>query len=188
MGRWEPDARGRMVLAALDLYADLGYEQTTVQDIAARAGVTERTFFRHFADKREVLFVGSQDLVDAVVAGVDAQPDGLDPLDVAGRAMVAAAAVLQDRHDFARTRSRVVAANSSLLERELLKLDTLTAALAETLRARGVPPQAARLAAGAGVTVFHQGFAAWVADDAPDADLARCIASALDELRGLVQG
>jgi hypothetical protein len=58
MTRWEPNARGRLEQAALALYGERGFENTTVAEIAARAGLTERTFFRHFADKREVLFAG----------------------------------------------------------------------------------------------------------------------------------
>ena len=79
MGRWEPDARGRLMQAALELYGERGFEQTTVAEIAQRAGLTERTFFRHFADKREVLFSGEvDDLVLSALA--DARPSAA-PID-----------------------------------------------------------------------------------------------------------
>src|SRR6478609_3958680 len=141
MGRWEPDAQGRMARAALELYAERGYEQTTVQDIAARAGVTERTYFRHFADKREVLFDGAHTLERLAVAGVADAPQGAGPLEAAGAGVVRGCD----------TRAGVVAANPGLQERELLKMAALGAALAGALRDRGVPAPVAALAAEAAV-------------------------------------
>ena len=191
MGRWEPDARGRLIGAAIELYSSRGFEQTTVADIAERAGVTERTFFRHFADKREVLFNGSATLLDAVVAAIAAAPVWLAPVEVMGRAMEAGAAQLGVERDYARTRAAVIAANPSLLERELLKLASMGAASTAALRERGVPASAASLAAETGVTVFKLGFDRWTGstDDpgdlgAPD-DLALCIRAALTKLRAL---
>src|SRR5215472_3630839 len=81
MGRWEPDARGRLERAALELYGERGFEQTTVAEIAGRAGLTERTFFRHFADKREVLFAGSAALRDLIVNAVTSAPASATPID-----------------------------------------------------------------------------------------------------------
>src|SRR4051812_5557079 len=95
MGRWEPGARGRLTRAALELYLDPGYEQTTVADIAARAGVTERTFFRHFADKREVLFDGSAEFQATVLAAIAAAPATASALAGAVAGMDAAAGYLQ---------------------------------------------------------------------------------------------
>lgn len=184
MGRWEPGARGRLVAAALDLYDERGFEQTTVADIAQRAGVTERTFFRHFPDKREVLFQGSQSLQEHVVAAIAAQPPGASPIDVAGAAMEAAATLLEERRDFARKRAGVIAANPSLLERELLKLSTLGAAAAAALRERGVPDLVAGLAAEAGVTVFKIGFERWIADASPTT-FTQHLREALDQLKAL---
>jgi AcrR family transcriptional regulator len=185
VGRWEPDAAGRLAQAALELYAERGFEQTTVLDIAERAGVTERTFFRHFADKREVLFDRSNALQDAVVAAIAAAPPDLPPLEVVGAAMEQAGVFLDDRRDYAVQRSAAIAANPSLLERELLKMATLGTAVASALQERGVPPSAAALAAEAGITIFKLGFERWVSD--PDAPaLALCIRDSLVALRAVV--
>jgi len=184
MGRWEPGARGRLAQVALELYAERGYEQTTVGDIAERAGVTERTFFRHFADKREVLFDGSETLQHTLVAAIAAAPAELAPLDVVGAAYGAAAAVLDERRDHAVRRAGVVAANPSLQERELLKMATLTAAAAAALRGRGTPGPTATVAAEIGTAAFRIGFEAWVAD--PDSTpLADQVGAALAALRAV---
>ncbi|WP_327006915.1 TetR/AcrR family transcriptional regulator [Dactylosporangium sp. NBC_01737] len=182
MGRWEPDARGRLMLAALELYAGRGYEQTTVADIAQRAGVTERTFFRHFADKREVLFDGAHTLQDTVVDAITNAPASQAPIEVVGAAMERAAEMMQDRRDFARQRAAAIAANPSLHERELFKLATLSAAAAEALRERGVPEPTATLAAETGVMVFKVAFEQWIGEQP---DFARCIRSTLDHVKAL---
>src|SRR6185312_8615863 len=94
MSRWEPNARGRLEQAALDLYGERGFEQTTVAEIAERAGLTERTFFRYFADKREVLFGGSDEVRDALVEAVAAAPEPASPLAAVGAGLMAFAEVL----------------------------------------------------------------------------------------------
>src|ERR1700731_2154882 len=134
MGRWEPDAPGRLAQAAMELYVEHGFEQTTVAEIAARAGLTERTFFRHFADKREVLFAGAGSLQDLLVSTLASTPDSVAPIDAVAAALEAAGARLQERRDHARRRQAVIAANAELQERELIKLASLATALAETLR------------------------------------------------------
>ncbi|GAA4139168.1 TetR family transcriptional regulator [Leifsonia shinshuensis] len=182
MGRWTPDARGRLAQAAIELYAERGFEGTTVADIAERAGVTERTFFRHYADKREVLFAGSTAMQDAVLAAIAAAPEDATPLAVAGDGMRAAAALIDSAGgDFPRRRSAVIAANPSLQERELLKLAALATASGGALRARGVPEPAASLAGQAAVGAFHVGFAQWIAGPA-DATLASHVEQALATL------
>ncbi|WP_076263424.1 TetR/AcrR family transcriptional regulator [Intrasporangium flavum] len=186
MGRWEPDARGRLTRAALELYAEVGYEQTTVADLAARAGVTERTFFRHFADKREVLFDGSDRLLGAILDAVAAADPAVGPVDAAVAGMLAAAPVLEERGDFARRRAAVVAANTSLQERELLKLASMGSAVAQALRDRGVPEPAAGLAAELAVTVFRAGFERWVLD--ATRGLARHLRDVVADLRALTAG
>ncbi|MFB2596435.1 TetR family transcriptional regulator [Herbiconiux sp. P17] len=184
MGRWEPDAAGRLAQAALELYAERGFEQTTVLDIAERAGVTERTFFRHFADKREVLFDRSNALQEAVVAAIAAAPADLPPLEIVGSAMEQAGVFLDDRRDYAVKRSAAIAANPSLQERELLKMATLGAAVTAALQTRGVPAPSAAVAAEAGVAVFRLGFERWVTDPAAP-PVATCIRDSLTALRAL---
>ncbi|MET0955720.1 MAG: TetR family transcriptional regulator [Cryobacterium sp.] len=187
MGRWKPDARGRLTLGALELFAERGYEQTTAAEIAERAGVTERTFFRHFPDKREVLFMGSKHLQERVVAAIMAAPPAMPPLDVVGVAMESAAAFLEEDRDYARKRWAVIASTPSLQERELLKMASLGAACAEALRARGVAELPAGLAAETGVTIFKLSFERWVGDDSPDT-FTEGIRDALAQLKGLTGG
>ncbi|WP_405014918.1 TetR family transcriptional regulator [Kitasatospora sp. NBC_01539] len=166
MGRWEPDARGRLERAALDLYVERGFERTSVAEIAERAGLTERTFFRHFADKREVLFAGSALLQEGMVDAATRAPGAATPMEAVSAALAAAAAVLQERAPLARRRQSVIDANAELQERELIKLARLAAALAGALRQRGVDEVPASLAAEAGIAVFKIAFRRWV--DQPD--------------------
>lgn len=186
MARWEPDARGRLVKAAIELFHESGYEGTTVEGIAARAGLTERTFFRHFADKREVLFSGSKDLEKSVVERIGSAPAGRSPLDVVAAALAAWAAELEEQADlqFVRARYALVAKHAELQERELIKLANLTVAARKALHARGVPEPAASLAAEAGIAVFKIGFEHWIKERKPK-DLAGHIRAALDALRAV---
>jgi AcrR family transcriptional regulator len=183
MGRWEPDARGRLLVAALELFADGGFERATVADIAERAGVTERTFFRHFTDKREVLFEGASDLQHRVVSGIEAAPPDVAPLDTVAEAFAGASGLLEERREFAGRRAAVIASNPSLQERELLKMAALGVAAAAALRSRGVEEPVATLAAESGVTVFRVAFERWVGTSS--ADLASCIRTALTEMKAL---
>jgi len=185
MGRWEPDARGRLWAAALELYLERGYEQTTVADIAERAGVTARTFFRHFADKREVLFAGGRVLEEHVIAALDSMPASATPLTAAVRALEAADEVITDR-EYARRRNAVIAANAELQERELIKLAALSAALAGGLRRRGVAEPTASLAAETAVAVFRVAFARWV-EAGETAGLVELLRDSLSELTQLAR-
>lgn len=165
MGRWEGDAAGRFRAAAMELFGEVGYEQTTVAAIAARAGLTARTFFRHFTDKREVLFDGTDRLQQLMVDHVARLPAQAPPIDaVAGALRGAGAFFDEERRSFARLRSRVIAAHPDLHERELIKLARLSAALAAALRARGVDEPDASLMAETGIAVFRIAFAQWVAE------------------------
>jgi AcrR family transcriptional regulator len=164
MARWEPNAAGRLREAALELFEERGFEQTTVAEIAARAGLTERTFFRHFADKREVLFRGSEGLRDALVAAVDQAPATASALEAVSTALEAAGAMFAP--EFARRRRAVILATPELQERELMKLASLTDALADALRRRGVSDSAARLAGETGMAVFRITFERWATDPA----------------------
>lgn len=184
MVRWEPDSRGRLEEAALALYGERGYDNTTVAEIAARAGLTERTFFRHFADKREVLFWGSGRLQALMVDAVSGAPNSASPLDAVGAAIEAAAVLLQERREFARQRQAVIAASPELRERELIKLASLASALADTLRQRGVEEPAASLAAEVAIAVFKISFARWV-EETNRKDLPRVMRDSLDELKAV---
>ena len=187
MGRWEPNARGRLEQAALELYVERGYEQTTVAEIAERAGLTERTFFRHFADKREVLFAGAGTLQDLLVTAVAGAPDAVAPLEAVAAALEAAGALLQERREYSRRRQSVIDANPALQERELIKLAALASALAGALRRRGVAGPAASLTAEAGIAVFKVAFERWIGETG-QSDLPRLIRESLDELRTVTAG
>jgi AcrR family transcriptional regulator len=164
MGRWEPNARGRLAQAAMELYSERGFEQTTVVEIAKRAGLTERTFFRYFADKREVLFAGSELLEQQFVVGAAGATKDATPIEVAKAAVTAAAEFFPDeRRAYSRKRAVIINANPPLMERELRKMSTLAAALTTALLDRGIPEPAATLAAQSGVTVFRVAFAQWIA-------------------------
>jgi AcrR family transcriptional regulator len=182
MSRWEPDARGRLEKAAMELYVERGFDDTTVAEIAKRAGLTERTFFRHFADKREVLFAGAAVLQELFVTTVMDAPSDLPPVEAALAGVVAGGVLIQERRAFARQRYAVIASNTELQERELIKLASLSTALAETLRRRGVADRAASLAAEVAIAVFKIAFERWVSD--PDhLDLPQLMRESLDELR-----
>ena len=178
MVRWEPDARGRLQHAALELYAERGFEATTAHDIAERAGVTERTFFRHFPDKREVLFDGSARLQQAMVAAVAASP-AMSPLGVIVDALQAPAEFFDDIREWATKRTAVIAATPSLQERELLKLYRMSEAIADALVARGTEPAQAALAADLGIAVFHRSFQLWISGEN---DFGSCVRATLHDL------
>jgi AcrR family transcriptional regulator len=164
MPRWEPDARARLEAAALELYSERGFDHTTVEDIAQRAGVTRRTFFRHFADKREVLFGTGHGEWSVVAAAVESAPEGTSPLEAVGLALEALAAKFDAEGDVAVRRIRIVRASPELWERQLIKFTALAEALAGALRARGVGDPAAILAAEAGVTALRVASDRWIAD------------------------
>jgi len=187
MTRWEPNGRGRLELAALALYGERGFENTTVAEIAARAGLTERTFFRHFADKREVLFSGADALQELLVNNVAAAPDSIAPIDAVGAALEAAGTLLQERREYARQRAAIIAANAELRERELIKLASLASAIADALRRRGVADPAASLSAEAGIAVFRIAFERW-GDETNQRELPELIRDSLDELKAVTAG
>jgi AcrR family transcriptional regulator len=187
MGRWEPNASGRLREAAMQLYVERGYEQTTVAEIAERAGLTARTFFRYFADKREVLFAGSAELQANLVAALEGAPKSASPMQAVAAALDAAAAMLGQNHEYSRQRQSVIVANGELRERELIKMASLAAALADGLRRRGVSDPDAGLAAEAGVAVFRVAFERWVT--APtDQDLGQIMRASLVQLKTLTAG
>ncbi|GHE68515.1 TetR family transcriptional regulator [Streptomyces spiralis] len=187
MSRWEPNARGRLAEAALELYSERGYEQTTVAEIARRAGLTERTFFRHYTDKREVLFGGSGALQELFVGAVAEAPESAAPIDAIAAGLEAVSAMFVGRREQSRRRQTVIAGNAELQERELIKLASLAAALGGALRGRGVTEPAASLTAEAGVAVFKVGFERWIAP-AEEREMASLMRESLDELRAVTAG
>ncbi|HET7538293.1 MAG TPA: TetR family transcriptional regulator [Polyangiaceae bacterium] len=184
MARWEPDARGRLETAAMELFQERGYAHTTVGDIAERAGLTERTFFRYFSDKREVLFSGSKDLETAIVDSLLSATKDAPPLAVTVGAFEAVAARLQAQRDFSAVRARhaIVSEHAEVRERELIKMASLAAAVTKALHARGIGEPAASVIAESGITVFKVGFERWVCARKPG-DFAGHIRAAADALR-----
>jgi AcrR family transcriptional regulator len=187
MSRWKPDAPGRLEQAAYELFRDRGFEQTTVAEIAQLAGLTERTFFRHYADKREVLFGGSTTLRDELLRALDEVSPSLPTIEAVRIAVEAISALMHGRRSIARERQRIVVAHADLLERELIKRATLTAALAQGLQARGTPEPSASLAAEMGIGVFFVAFVRWL-DDAADRELVEIVHESFDQLKAVASG
>jgi AcrR family transcriptional regulator len=171
----------------MQLFGERGFDQTTVAEIADRAGLTERTFFRHYADKREVLFGGSSGFAGLLVQSVADAPAGATPIDAIAAALAMAGELFADRLDHARQRQRIIDAHPDLQERELIKLSSLAASLAEALRQRGVGDSAARLAAEAGVAVFKIAFDRWI-EPGNTASLSAIIRESLEELKAVTAG
>lgn len=182
MGRWEPDAKSRLERAALELYGDGGFEETTVAEIAKRAGLTERTFFRYFSDKREVLFAGADRLQALLVDEVTEAPESLSPIEAVARALEVAGSLLQENREFARRRQNAITTNAELQERELIKLASLAAAMAEALRDRGVREPTASLTGEAGIAIFKIAFERWTGES-NEVELTELIQDSLRELR-----
>jgi len=187
MGRWEPNSRGRLAQAALTLYAEHGFEQTTAAEIARAAGLTERSFFRHFPDKREVLFYGIESVRDLIVAAVTDAPSSAGPMEAVGAALQAVGAMVQDTPEIARQRYSVVSANAELRERELVKFAGIAAAMAAALRERGVRESAATLAAETGIVVYRVAFSRWISEPGQP-DLPAILRQSMAELKTLMVG
>ncbi|MFG1605152.1 TetR/AcrR family transcriptional regulator [Actinoplanes sp. NPDC049265] len=182
MARWEPGARERLVLAALDLFTEQGYDATTVAQIAERAGVTKSTFFRHFPDKRELLVAGQDALSQLLAEGIAAAPADAGPLEaVAAGLRRASDSMGPVNRELGPRLKAAVAASAELRERDALKSVGLAAAMTTALVARGVPETTAAVAGEFGVLAFKRGYAAWVEDDR--ADLATHTLAALRDLR-----
>ncbi|MCX4234881.1 TetR/AcrR family transcriptional regulator [Streptomyces ortus] len=185
MGRWEPGARERLVMAAVDLFIEQGYDATTVTQIAERAGVTKSTFFRHFPDKRELLVAGQETLSGLLTEGIAEAPDTATPLEAVAAGLVRASGAMGPMNrELAPRVKAAVAASTELQERDVLKSVSLAATMAAALTARGVPGPTADLAGELGILAFKRGFAEWSEGErgAEDA-LAGYTLAALDELR-----
>lgn len=165
MARWASGTPERLQQAALELFATRGFEQTTAAEIAQAVGLTERTFFRHFSDKREVLFHGQDVFARAFLDGLSAAPPDASPVGIVAAALRSAGSLFpDDRRPYSRLRQSVIDQNPALQERELLKLAHLATTLAAALRDRGVDEPAATLAAQSGVSVFGVAFTQWIGE------------------------
>ncbi len=185
MGRWEPGARERLVVAAVDLFTEQGYDATTVAQIAERAGVTKSTFFRHFPDKRELLVAGQETLSRLLAEGIAEAPGDASPLEAVAAGLERASTAMSPvTRELAPRLKAAVAASAELQERDALKTVSLAAAMTTALVARGVPGPTAALAGELGVLAFKRGHAEWSEGERDDKDeLAGYVLAALDELR-----
>ncbi|MCL1872389.1 MAG: TetR/AcrR family transcriptional regulator [Promicromonosporaceae bacterium] len=184
MARWEPGARERLVLAAVDLFGEQGYDATTVAQIADRAGVTKSTFFRYFPDKRELLAAGQDALARLLTEGIAEAPADAGPLAAMAAGLTRAASSMgPTNREIAPRVKAAIAASTELQQRDALKIVSLAAAVVDALVARGVPPTTAHLVGELGSLAFKLGFAAWTEQDDGSGDaLARLTVAALDDL------
>ena len=187
MARWEPNARERLVRAAVDLFTEQGYDATTVTQIADRAGgLTKTTFFRHFPDKREVLFAGQETHIRLLADALAAAPADATPLLAVGAALDALAGSFgDDRRELAAKLRVLIAANAELQERAVFKHASLAAATAAGLRERGVPDRTAAIAADVAMLAFDEAFARW-AEPGDRRSLVEHSRVALDAMRDAV--
>ncbi|GHF82999.1 TetR/AcrR family transcriptional regulator [Streptomyces thermodiastaticus] len=185
MARWQPGATERLVVAAVDLFTEQGYDATTVAQIAERAGVTKSTFFRHFSDKREVLVAGQETLSRLLTQGIAEAPDDAGPLEaVAAGLRCASDAMGPENRRLGPRLKAAVAASTELQERDALKSVGLSTAMRDALMARGVAETTAHLAGELGVLAFRRGYERWCAGDRDDAEgFAPYALAALEELR-----
>jgi AcrR family transcriptional regulator len=185
MARWQPGARERLVVAAVELFTEQGYDATTVTQIAERAGVTKSTLFRYFPDKREILAAGQETLSQLLSAGIAEAPAAAAPLAAVAAGLVRVSdAMGQMNRDLGPRMKAAVAASSELQERDALKSVGLAAAMTTALMNRGVPEPTAQLAAELGVLAFRRGYVQWSIDEREsENDLAHYALAALDELR-----
>jgi AcrR family transcriptional regulator len=185
MVRWQPGTSERLQAAALELFASRGYEQTTAAEIAQSVGLTERTFFRHFSDKREVLFNGQEQLTEAFLGGIAAAPDGATPMELVRAALDSAAEFFPaEQRSRSRLRQSVIDQNPALQERERHKMSVLASAMGDALRERGTAEPAATLAGQSASMVFGIAFAQWLREG-EEHSIADIQHELLAELRGL---
>jgi AcrR family transcriptional regulator len=185
MSRWGPDADNRLYQSAMQLIFERGYDQVTVAEIAEHAGLKKRSFFRYFADKREVLFAGAADFENTVVEAVRAAPAAARPIDAVMTALIEGGTGLTSWGEPARQRQRIVASSTELRERELIKLADLTTAVAQTLRQRGVEDLTATLVTQVGVAAFATAFRQWAEAEEP-LDFSSLMTEALGRVRAAI--
>jgi AcrR family transcriptional regulator len=184
VSRWEPEARNRLVTAAIELYQERGFSKTTVADIAARAGLTERTYFRYFSDKREVLFSRTEIFEQRLLAAVADVPRSSSTYEAVTSGLLSAAALLQSRKRQSRERYKIISSHTELQERELAKFDSLANALAGVLFSRGVEDEVGRLVSQVAMAVFRSAFERWMQMGQSE-ELPNIVKSALDHLTEL---
>jgi len=185
MARWQPGANERLIVAAVDLFTEQGYDATTVAQIAERAGVTKSTFFRHFPDKRELLVAGQETLSRLLADGIAEAPADAGALEAVAAGLERASNAMGPANRALGPRLKAaVAASAELQERDALKSIGLAAAMTAALVARGVAAPMAHLAGEMGVLAFKQGYAQWSEHDRADSDgLAPHTLAALEDLR-----
>jgi len=184
VSRWEPGAAQRLQQAAMTLFLERGYGNVTIAEIAGQAGLTRRTFFNHFADKREIFFSGAAVFRGGVIAHLDGADAALSPVDAAVAALTGAGRGIGDYREHAPAVRAIIATSTELQERDLIKMDSITTALVDGLRRRGVPARAANFAAKTAVTAYSTAWTDWV--DNPDADFSVLMQRALADLRSVV--
>ncbi len=181
MARWAPNARERLHVAAVELFVEQGYDNTTAAEIAERAGLAKSGFFRHFADKREVLFFGQELLGGFLAQAIAAGPADATPLSLVGAALEGLElAFPPERRDEVRRRQAIIDGHPELRERELVKRAAMTEAMADALRRRGVPDATAQLAAEIGDVALNAAYTRWLSGEAEFGGLVR---RAMDEFR-----
>lgn len=183
MARNRQEVHQRLQQAALELFRERGYDHTTAAEIAAHAGVTERTFFRHFADKRDILFGGEEAIQIALTAALADAPADFTPLQALQHAFRAVCGMFEENRAFSEPRQQVIAATPALREREAGKMASIMAALVLTLEQRGVEPRLATLVVQVGAAAFSYALAAWLADASED--LNTHLERAFERLRAL---
>lgn len=183
MPRSGEEARRRLQRVALELFREQGFDRTTTAEIARHAGVTERTYFHHFRDKREVLFGGEEVLRGLLIAAVRDAPHGPAPLEVLLGAFLSVEDWMEDGRAYARPRYDVVAASPALRERETAKLASLAGSVADALVERGVGHRRATITARAAMAAFEVATVAWYAD--PSHGFGAHLRDAFDDLRTL---
>ena len=182
MARWDPGTADRLRKAALELYAEHGYDAVTITQIAERAGITRRTYFRYFPDKREVLFAGAEQLPPAFAEAVLAAEEAESPLRTTLGALVEVGTRITQLVDPSPERRAVIAASAELRERERSKAAATTTAIREALERRGTPPDLAKPAAQAAAIILGDAFDRWT-DSGGTQDFPACLDAAATAFR-----
>lgn len=182
MVRKAENARERFESAAFRLFDEKGYAVTTVPEIAEKAGLTERTFYRYFTDKREVMFWRAGDHQASITNEIARAPTSLHPLTIVAHAFETVAPFIDGHRPIVKLRQRLISEHSDLHERELMKLHTLASAIDLALQQRNVQPSLSRIVAEIGTAIWKVALENWRADGAKGS-FANHVQSALTEFR-----